>query len=74
MNPEQTTSPITLTGQQGNGIPTLNPVQEFLLPFVSSLITFWWFVWLVTAMVLIRFVYTHGIRSNYPDDTEEARH
>ena len=47
-------------------MPTLDTLQQFLAPHIQDLISFWWFVWIMTAFALIRFVYVHGVRTDEP--------
>lgn len=54
---------IALTALAGNDVPHLNALQELLVPYTTELITFWWFAWLIVAMLVIRFVFVHGKRN-----------
>lgn len=64
MEPAANLPTIVLNELIGNSPPQLNTLQSFLLPYTEPLVVFWWFVWFVTAIVLIRYVYIHGVRDS----------
>jgi type II secretory pathway component PulF len=53
---------IALTALAGNEPHELNSFQRFLLPASDELSIVWWFVWLVTLAVVIRYAIVHGER------------
>jgi len=43
-----------LTGLEGNDAPKLSPMQETLLPHVESIALFWWLLWGLALLVVVR--------------------
>ncbi len=62
---------IALTELVGNSPPHLTALQAFLLPFLSYLVSFWWFVWILTLFALVRYVIVHGDRTAVPSTDNE---
>lgn len=52
---------IELKELAGNGLPSLNPMQEALLPYVGGFENMWWAVWFVTLAVVIYYAWKHGV-------------
>lgn len=55
---------IPLQTLAGNDVPHLNALQSLLFGHLEIIITFWWFVWFITLIVVIRYVLVYGNRDN----------
>lgn len=44
---------ITLTELDGNEAPQLSPLQKSIDPFVPTLVSFWFFVWIATGCIVL---------------------
>jgi hypothetical protein len=51
----------------GNPPAHYNALQQLLLPHTDALVIGWWFVWIITAAYLIRFVFRHGSKCSDGD-------
>lgn len=70
MEPTSTLPVIALTSIAGNQPAGLNALQSFFAPYSPELVVLWWFVWWLTVLFLLRYVYVHGIRGGDPSDRE----
>lgn len=61
---------MSLTALAGNEPAGLNTLQALLAPYSPEIAIFWWFVWWLTALSLVRYVYAHGLRGGDPNDRE----
>ena len=70
MNDSQQLPAIVLTGLENHDAVTLDTIQQLLAPHLAFLIQAWWFVWIITALIVIRYVYVHGVRiqSDVPEN------
>ena len=51
---------IALKELAGNDLPHLNYLQELLVPYLSYLISLWWFVWIVILVYIVYYIFTQG--------------